>query len=599
MSITKKYGLAEIFQDGMLFQQGKDIVLWGCAEPDTRVTVSLYRETVTQAEEKPLLSGSGTADENGNFRITLPPREAGEGYLLCVDFDAAPEESICLSRIGFGDIWLAGGQSNMEFFLKYDRDWEETKKLPRNPRIRMYNVPQRAFAGHTTHNKTGYGYWFDDRDPALETFSAPAYSFAREVQAAAGIPIGIIGCNWGGSSASTWVEEEVLRTPPLDRYLREYEEAVAGIPAEKLAADSLAGWAFEDSAGHGADFEPLLYGRDRDWQLNYMKIHAGEPVIPMGPYNFNRPSGLCRTMLSNLIPFSIRGVLWYQGESDAGDYASLYDKLLTGLIESWRRAWGDDFPFLIVQLAPFGQWLDCDSRGYTTVREKQAYVSKNVPGVHMAAIMDLGSYYDIHPKEKMEVGRRLALLARGHVYGETELLCDPPEAAFAVMLNDRQIAVNFRHADGLFTDGRRSDWRIGFRTSTALAGKDFSSEDGPTDRNVRLQEPHIESAENIIEGEPSAQSTGSQEGPTVPAENTIEGEPSAQSAGSQDQGIVPAEVTLRDGGVLLTLPDSIPDGLSPAWVSLGWDDYAEIHIFNRSGLSAAPFKLEVKYPTTD
>lgn len=621
MSIAKKHGLAEIFQDGMLFQRDKGIVLWGYAAPDTHVTVSLYREKDAHAEEKavlsgcstadaeqalspysiaktePLLSGCSVADENGNFRIILPPREAGENYLLCVDFDSAPEESVRLSRIGFGDIWLAGGQSNMEFFLKYDRDWEETKKLPPNPRIRMYNVPQRAFAGHTTHNKTGYGYWFDDRDPALETFSAPAYRFAREVQAATGIPIGIIGCNWGGSSASTWVDKEVLSAPPLDRYLKEYEEAVAGIPAKKLAADSLAGWEFEDSAGHAADFEPLLYGRDRDWQLNYMKIHAGEPAVPMGPYHFNRPSGLYRTMLSELIPFSIKGVLWYQGESDAGDYALLYDKLLTGLIESWRLAWDDDFPFLIVQLAPFGQWLDCDSRGYTTVREKQAYVSQNIPGVHMAAIMDLGSYYDIHPKEKMEVGRRLALLARGHVYGETELLCDPPEAVSAVRVGDRQIAVNFRHADGLFSDGKGSDWRIGLRMPTALAKEASSSEDGRTVRNAHLQKQHIESAENIIEDEPSTQSMGSQERHTVPAENTIEGKPSAQSTGSQDQEIVPAEVTLKDDGVLLTLPDSIPDELSPAWVALGWDDYAEIHIFNRSGLSAAPFKLEVKAPT--
>lgn len=577
MSIVKKHGLAEIFQDGMLFQRDKDIILWGYAEPDTRVTVSLYREndahsdnscpagaesvlsgsstadtgralpTCSTAKTNPLLSESGTADENGNFRVTLPPREAGEGYQLHVTFESAPEASIRLEHIGFGDIWLAGGQSNMEFFLKYDKDWEDTKKLPRNPHIRMYNVPQRAFEGHTSHNKTGYGYWFDDSDPAVETFSAPAYSFARELQTAIGVPIGLIGCNWGGSTASTWVEEEALTAPPLDRYLKEYRDAVAGVPAEKLAADSLAGWAFEDSVKHYADFEPLLYGRDRDWQLNYMKIHAGEPVIPMGPWNFNRPAGLYRTMLSGVIPFSIKGVLWYQGESDAGDYALLYDKLLTALIKNWRREWNDDFPFLIVQLAPFGEWLDCDSQGYTTVREKQAAVSKDVPSVHMATIMDLGSYYDIHPKEKMEVGRRLALLARGHVYGEKDLLCDPPEALSAARLNDSQIAVTFRYGDGLYTDGKASDWRIGLGEPTALVGEDSTSEAEPADRNIRLQEQYA----------------------------------------------VPAEVTIENDRVILTLPDVIPGGQPPVWVSLGWDDYAEIHLFNRAGLSAAPFFMKI------
>lgn len=552
MNVPEKYGLAEIFQDGMLLQRDKKIVLWGDAKPDTTVTVVLRREgqgtvsTDCPANTNPVACGESTADENGKFRVTLPPREAGEGYQLHVTFGSAPGASIRLDHIGFGDIWLAGGQSNMEFFLKYDKDWENTKKLPRNPHIRMYNVPQRAFEGHTSHNKTGCGYWFDNSDPAVETFSAPAYSFARHIQTAIGVPVGIIGCNWGGSTASAWVEEEALAAPPLDRYLKEYREAVADIPSEKLTADSLAAWSFEDSAKHYADFEPLLYGRDRDWQLNYMKIHAGEPVVPMGPWNFNRPAGLYHTMLSGLIPFSVKGVLWYQGESDAGDRAFMYDRLLTALIENWRREWNDDFPFLIVQLAPFGQWLDCDSQGYTTVREKQAAVSANVPDVYMATIMDLGSYYDIHPKEKMEVGRRLALLARGHVYGEKDLLCDPPEAVSAAWINDSQIGVTFRYGDGLHTDGKTSDWRVSRQKPELLHSEKPAAEGGAVRQDVRAQKQDIE----------------------------------------------PAKVTVEDDRVILTLPDLSPDGRSPVWVSLGWDDYAEIHLFNRAGLSAAPFCIK-------
>lgn len=521
MTENYEYSLAEIFQSGMLFQRDKEIRLWGKAAPGTSVTASLYKEAKTHPD--PLFQADGTADESGRFHIALSPMEAGEGYRLSVGFASAPEASILLKDIGFGDIWLAGGQSNMEFFLKYDRDWEETKKLPRNPHIRMYNVPQRAFEGHTSHNKTGYGYWFDDSDPALDCFSAPGYSFARHIQEATGVPIGIIGCNWGGSTAAAWVPEEVLSTPPLDRYLREYEEAVSGISPEKLAADSLSAWEFEDSLEHGADFEPLLYGRDRDWQLAYMKAHAEDPVIPMGPYNINRPAGLYRTMLSGLISFSIKGVLWYQGESDAGEYAFMYDRLLTGLIEHWRRAWNDNFPFLIVQLAPFGVWLDCDSKDYTTVREKQAVVAENVPGVYMAGIMDLGSYYDIHPKEKMEVGRRLALLARGHVYGEKELLCDAPKAVRADRLHDGLIRITFSHADGLFSDGGKSDW------------------------NIRIGE----------------------------------------------QDVLPENIVIEDDCVLLTLPDAVSDIHAPSYVSLGWKDYAEIHIYNRATLSAAPFLLKI------
>ena len=551
---SHKYKLAEIFQNGMLFQRDKEIHLWGSAAPGAIVNVSLYEAAKTPEcgtgglkKDGPIRCGEGVADQDGQFRIVLAPMPAGEGYCLDVLFDGVPEISIRLKDIGFGDIWLAGGQSNMEFFLKYDRDWEKTKRLPRNPHIRMYNVPQRAFDGHSTHNKTGYGYWFDDSDPALACFSAPGYSFARQIQEALGVPVGVIGCNWGGSTAAAWVPEEVLSAPPLDAYLREYEEAVSGISSEKLKADSLAAWAFEDSAAHCADFEPLLYGRDRDWQLHYMKVHAGDPVIPMGPYNMNRPAGLYHTMLSTLIPFSIKGVLWYQGESDAGDRAVMYDKLLTGLIGCWRRAWNDDFPFLIVQLAPFGVWLDCDNKGYALVREKQAAVAESVPDVYMAGIMDLGSYYDIHPKEKMEVGRRLALLARGHVYGEKELLCDAPKAVKAVRLNDRQIAVTFMHGEGLTG---KSD----FPTAEALP----------------------------------AEAAGGKEKQTAGEEY------SAWHIKMQNRNVVPAEADAEDSRVILTLPDDIQGNETPSYVSLGCKDYAEIRLFNRAGLSATPFKLEIE-----
>ncbi len=459
MNTHNEYRLAEIFQSGMLLQRDREIVLWGTAAPGITATAVFYQEDA-QGTAGSLLCGKGTAGPDGRFRITLPPQTAGEGYLLEITFDCAQAGSIRLDNICIGDLWLAGGQSNMEFFLKYDRDWEHTKKLPRNPKIRMYNVPQRAFEGHTTHNRAGYGRWIDDSSPELAYFSAPAYSFARNIQTATGIPIGIIGCYWGGSTAAAWISKEALRLPPLDRYIKEYEEAISGSSPEKTADDSLAAWAFEDSQQHVADFEPLLYGQSRAWQLEYMKAHADDPIVPMGPYHFNRPSGLYHTMLSSLFTLSIKGVIWYQGESDAGDHAFLYDRLLTALIETWRRQWNDNFPFLIVQLAPFGVWLDCDNQGYAVVREKQASVARNVPDVYMAGIMDLGSYYDIHPKEKMEVGRRLALLARGHVYGEKGLLCDAPEAVSAVLETNRRIAITFLHADGLAAGSKASDWNI-------------------------------------------------------------------------------------------------------------------------------------------
>lgn len=441
--LNNLFRVDQLFQSGMVLQREKEIKIWGNAPAGSNVTATIGNN-----------SGTIIANSDYTFMITLPPMEAAENLVLVLTCDAPDTCPIELFSISIGDVWLACGQSNMEFFLKYDQDWEKVQKQPKNPHIHMYNTPQVAFEGHTTHSKTGYGYWFSDKDKGYEVFSAPAYSFAQNLQPSINIPIGLIGCNWGGSTASAWVPEEVLSTPPLDNYFREYEEAMEGLSPEEIRKQSIEGWAWEDSTQHYRDFEPLLYGRERAWQLNYMKEHAGEPVIPMGPYNLNRPSGLYHTMLSKLIPFPIKGVLWYQGESDAGNRAWMYDKLLSALITDWRKEWNDNFPFLLVQLAPFGKWLDCGNEEYTLVRQKQEIVCNTVDNTYLTSIMDLGSYYDIHPKAKMEVGRRLSLLARGHVYGEDNLLCDPPRYASGYRENN-EIVIILNSSEGLhFTDDK-------------------------------------------------------------------------------------------------------------------------------------------------
>lgn len=445
-----------------MLQRDKPIHIWG----------SVQNRSVSKLEIQLLLHDRKlcyvTCDiqADGIFSTVLPPQIAGEQYtlsFLCFNqdssaFASSKKEILRLTNVSIGDIWLAGGQSNMEFFLKYDADYESICQLPKNPKIHLYNVPQRAFTGHNSHSKSGYGYWFTDDDCGIETFSAPGYSFARSLQEDLSIPIGIIGCNWGGSSASTWVPKEVL-SDSLSFYLKEYEASIEGKEANSLCEESLRAWEFEDSDKHGKDFEPVMYGISREEQLSYMTIHKNDPVVPMGPYHFDRPAGLFETMLSRIISFSIKGVLWYQGESDAGERAPFYGKLLSGLIHSWRTLWNDDFPFLLVQLAPFGVWLDCDSTDYTTVRKMQQEVSDTIPDVYLTGISDIGSYYDIHPKKKWEVGRRLALLARGHVYGEP-ILCDCPRIRSCEWVDEETISLRFYNDSGLSLGEKDSDFLI-------------------------------------------------------------------------------------------------------------------------------------------
>ena len=538
--------LPEFFQNGMIFQRGKEIRIFGQALPGAEITAAFYETDHSGADSDfslsktagdSLLSGTASADKDGHFLLTMPPLPAAENLSLSLSVRGVDELPIFLNDISFGDIWLAGGQSNMEFFLKYDQDFEAVQKLPGNPKIHMYNVPQRAFAGHNTHNKTGYGYWFRDNDTAVSVFSAPAYSFAREIQASTGVPIGIIGCNWGGSTASAWVPESVLQKEPLSIYLKEYEEAANAMPADAQKEASLTGWAFEETDQHQKDFEPLMYGMERKDQFVYMKEHAEDPVVPMGPYNMNRPGGLYHHMLSTLIPFSIKGVLWYQGETDAETKADIYDQLLTALIGDWRSEWRDDFPFLLVQLAPFGKWLSCNSKNYAIIRQKQELVAHTVPDVFLTGIMDLGSYYDIHPKQKMEVGRRLALLARGHVYGEP-LLCDAPEAISAILEKDGTIHISFKNAEGLSLGNGPSEFLISSDSSLAHAIK-------PT----------------------AVQVSGTEVILTVDTHESLLTSASSETSGGLSRNLT---VTLAD------------------------QDYAEIHLQNQAGLTALPFHLPVE-----
>lgn len=489
-----------IFQSHMVLQREKPIIIWGTGEDDSHITVNLSDMTAE------------TICVQGKWQVTLPPHNAGRNYTLTVSSNIPSQTPVILKDIAIGDIWLAGGQSNMEFFLKYDKDWEKVKQYKKNPDIHMFNIPQTAYPGHH-RNIPGYGYWMQEDDASFETFSAPAYSFARNIQPHIQVPVGIIGCNWGGTTATSWIDEKELEKEPLSIYLKEYQDAIRPYSSEELSDISLRAWEFEDSAQHGKDFEPLIYGRDRAWQETYMKQHKHDPVIPMGPYHINRPGGLFHLMLEPLIPFAIKGVLWYQGETDAG-HADIYDILLGTLIQSWRRLWKDDFPFLFVQLAPFGKWLDCTSDGYTTVRDKQYHVSKTVPNTAMASIMDIGSYYDIHPKEKMEVGRRLSLLARNKVYGE-KILCESPEIASCTK-NGEEIILSFSYASTLTITQDRNDFLL-----------------IQNDTKIPIQ-----------------------------------------------------SVRAEKNQIFLTAPE-LQD--TSCMLSLGWADYAEIHIHNEAGLPIKPF----------
>ncbi|MFA9466371.1 MAG: sialate O-acetylesterase [Velocimicrobium sp.] len=421
--------LPDIFENGMMLQREKPIKIWGTGAENSKLVIQLGE------------SKESVQIKNGRFFCELPSMSAGVGWTLLFFIEGEVIPEIKIENISIGDIWIAAGQSNMEYFLRYDAHWNDVKRQPINENIHMYNCPRIAYLGQKREQPDS-GHWFLEQQPQWESFSAPGYSFARAIQPVLDVPVGIIGCNWGGTPACAWMESSYFEEDPLCVFSKEYEEAVSKIEKKELEKRSMEAWEFEDSYLHQIAWRAMMYGMNEEDQKRWMKENAKSPLLPMGPYHQYRPGGLYEEMVKKIAPFGVKGVLWYQGESDS-NHADIYDITFTKLIDCWRKTWKDELPFLFVQLAPFGKWLDCDGTNYSVVREKQELVEKFVPNTGMVSIMDLGMYEDIHPKQKMEVGERLALLARGLVYGE-DVLCESPEFIDAECVGNR-VVLTFSH----------------------------------------------------------------------------------------------------------------------------------------------------------
>ncbi len=426
------FAFAPIFGDGMVLQRDHVLTIWGTSDEEGTVRVYLgdFRAEGTVAD--------------GVWKCILPPQKAAVGVTLFAKLGA---RMIRIQNVMIGDVWLAGGQSNMEFFLRYESHWREAQNLPKNEMIRMYTCPRIAFSGQKPY-QSGCGYWFGEGDSASETFSSAAYWCARELQPELGIPVGIIACNWGGTSACAWVPAKSLEGSELEVYLQDYEAAVSGIDTEKNKQDSMRGWAFQEDPDHMKEWAGVMYGIDREAQLERIARRANNPAIPAGPYNKNRPGCLYEQRIAPIRNYAGKGVLWYQGENDV-HHASLYSLLFTTLIFEWRKIWGKNLPFIFAQLAPFDRWLALDGEMFPEIRRQQECVSRTVHRCWMIATSDVGMRYDIHPKEKRILGHRFFLQAMDKVY-ENACVADAPELK-EMRISGNQIHLMFDHVgEGLY-----------------------------------------------------------------------------------------------------------------------------------------------------
>ena len=445
--------LPMIFKDNLVLQRHKPIEIWGEASPNVDVTVKLCRrgETLDKVE--------AFAGTDGTWRVFLPAQGAGCGFELTI---TSGSETVTLHDVLIGEVWIAGGQSNMEFFLQFDAERETAFARGEEPDIRFFDYPEISYEGELEeYDFSEFGFWRRCRREDLPWFSAVGYWFAHKLRGEINVPVGIVGCNWGGTRACCWIDQERLIGTPGEIWLCDYEEGIKGVdPAEYRRAYTSLPNNINDHPLDG-DTAIMSPGLSRDVQLKVMEMADAMQKPPyfdiIGPDHPWRPCGLYETMLKKVAPYTCRGVIWYQGESDE-EHPEIYDQILGILVQNWRDLWHDKLPFLMVQLAPFGAWLQNSSDAYPTLRERQVWAARDIPGVWLASSSDAGMEWDIHPKHKRPIGERLALLALGNIYGR-DILCDAPEFESARWGNG-ELTITFEHSDGLYLkaeDGSRKE----------------------------------------------------------------------------------------------------------------------------------------------
>lgn len=448
---------AAVFSDNMVLQRGKKIRVFGRGDEGSRITVTLQGQK------------GETVCRKGRWIVYLPELPAAEKAFMEI---SDGKDTIRFENIAVGEVWLAGGQSNMELELQNADGGRELLRggIKENKileRVRFYYTPKVAYVGGELFRQEAASRWelFGEKEAAK--WSAAGVFFAKYLaekltEAGDDVTVGVIGCNWGGTSASAWMSREAILEQEATRsYVEDYESSPAvQKPEEEQLRD------YEEYLAYHAEWERRAAGiYEKDPMMAFDKVQEliGPCRYP-GPVNcvnFTRPSGLYETMLRRVAPYSLRGFLYYQGESDdhrPGDYYALF----TRMIRQWREDFEDEeLPFLMVQLPMHRYQHDPDTKSWCLIREAQMKAYRTLKNTGIAVIIDCGQFHEIHPTGKKPVGERLALQALCQVY---RLI--PEEKAFGpvyrdFLYRDKGMEISFLYAqDGFLLKGELSGFEI-------------------------------------------------------------------------------------------------------------------------------------------
>lgn len=427
---TDKFTVADVFTDHMVLQRNAIIKIWGEAQNGSLVEVRFAGQL---RKVKAI---------QGKWQVTLKTGEAGGPYKLDI---INGNNKVSFQDILIGDVWLAGGQSNMEFALRRVKDAQKEISSADYPQIRYYKVPRKFYPEHEVSKAS----WRVCSPQTAPEFSAIAYYFSRNIHKELNIPIGIIQTPVGGTTVEAWTSRTLLMSDKDFRPIVQHYDSIVN--------------------SYGSDGYEKLYNRYVSSLAEYNQLNAEQkkyidkPVEPMGRKNFHRPIGLSETMLNTVIPYTLKGFLFYQGESNTARGAQ-YRKLFPAMINEWRTAWGQgDIPFLFIQLPRF----ETKTRYWYELREAQYLTSHHVKNTAMVVAFDQGNPKDIHPIVKDTVGWRLSQLALGKVYGK-KVVCQGPEFKKMTKTADGSLLLDFTNAGTGLVSKDNAATLSGF----AVAGKD-------------------------------------------------------------------------------------------------------------------------------
>jgi sialate O-acetylesterase len=518
---------AALFSDHMVLQSATAAPVWGFAAPAEKVTVKLNGQT-----------RSATADADGKWMVRLAKLKPGGPFLMTIQGKKS-SSPVTVKDVLVGEVWLGSGQSNMVFNVsnKGHRPYgllDEEKEIAaaNYPQVRMFTV---ADTKSLTPQADVKGEWKVCSPETVADFSAVGYLFARDLNQALKQPVGIILSAYGASTAEAWIPREALAADPklkpildgFDQREAAFKERPPTPPAVAAAEPPAATAAATPPAGTPAT-PPTPAARAR------RGTGGGDPVQDQ-----HQPTVLYNGMINGVVPYAIRGAIWYQGESILGNPGiPAYAHIMETLVTEWRKRWAEgDFPFYAVQLAALK-----NNSNNPRVREQQAMIL-DLPHTGLAATVDIGDPANVHPKNKEPLGDRLSRIALANVYGRKMEYSGPIYASMKI--EGDAVRLTFTHAEGLTTH-----WPAGLY--------DHVSQPDPV--------THIIAAE-------------------IPAAN--DGPLKWFQIAGADGHYVEAQATI-DGNTVLVRSPTVS---APTEVRYAWDNYpAGANLYNSAGLPAVPFR---------